>query len=317
MAYEVGTVADADVSAARTVALGGNYRIYISPDNVKRIGTIKTNTDVAAATALADTLTEATLTFEGGFSLSDKGFHHDEITDTPDYVVGVVSNYFTVAASDVAASNPKITLEYYNKANPSVVIADVGTPSVEFEHEDIGEHKDVKFFQKGYSRDLVLGTAPDASNDDKTVTTIAFKKDAGSNVFAKGAELGIYEMPDLSSFKLIVQTDSFANPSTQHNPISVPAGLNSSYWTTVGMTPDPEITFTQKFVSNSEIVQRLSGRHVTLMVEILKNNAVLSSRVVFTEATLNWSQDSGEGEAPVMRNSTARFKDALYFFTGS
>ena len=383
MAYEIGTVADGDITSAKTVALGGNYRVYISPQNVIEVGSIRVLSDKDDSTSNYDADTHGKFVKASGYKFLDalngfgnlpKGGTDPNFTNPAkdatgdvnvnatkatnahfidkDFALSVRSTSIERPSSVSGATNkPKITLIYRDNSfdgdaydnlagnplnvasNANIVYAeynDPGPPAATISLEDqtqIGEIKDATvefsspaiesydglYFQRGYSRDLVLTTPGDASGQIRTITGL--KDDEGLLNIKGGAELVLYEMPDLTSFKLIVQTDSFADPSTVSNPISVPAGLNSSRWVAAGMTPEPEITFTQKFVSNSEIVQRLSGRHVTLMVEIYKNDQVLSSRAIYTEAILNWSHDSGEGEAPVMRNSTARFKDALYFFT--
>ena len=294
MAYEIDEIVTGDISSANTVALGGNYRVYISPQNARLIGVVEALDDHDAATGY-DADDHGTFEKEGDYTFPNAG--------AKNVVASVRSTNLTNPSSD--DNNPKIILDYTDTTNAA---DQDGT--ITFDLPSISEHQDVLFFPRGYSRDVDFGT-----NDNNVKSIQGLKADTGIQYLKKGSEVGIYALPDLTSFKLIVQTDSFADPSTVSNPISVPAGLNSSRWVAAGMTPEPEITFTQKFVSNSEIVQRLSGRHVTLMVEIYKNDQVLSSRAIYTEAILNWSHDSGEGEAPVMRNSTARFKDALYFFT--
>ena len=309
MAYEIGTVADGDITAAQTVALGGNYRVYISSENARLIGTFKAKADVEAAYTAA---THGTLEQDSAYPTPGTGFGTDN-------VVAVVKSNSVESGDD---DKPKLTMSYFNsEATPAVIANHRGV--VELDLSSISEYQDVLVFQRGYSRDVIFNNdagdaaAADITANDEATTAGSLRLIAatGAQHIKAGGEISLFKLPDLDTFKLIVQTDSFADPSTVSNPISVPAGLNSSRWVTAGMTPEPEITFTQKFVSNSEIVQRLSGRHVTLMVEILKNDQVLSSRAIYTEAILNWSHDSGEGEAPVMRNSTARFKDALYFFT--
>ncbi len=104
-------------------------------------------------------------------------------------------------------------------------------------------------------------------------------------------------------------------PSTARDPLNVPSGLNSSAYTVVGPSPTPEITFTQKWQTNESLIQRLAGNRCTLMVEVWKDDLVISDRIILTEAILNWDLDAGEGASPAVRNSRGTFKDALYLFS--
>lgn len=309
MAYEVGDIASSDQITAKTVALGGNYRVYVNKDNARLIGTFRSKADVEAAYTPA---THGSLVQDSSYPTPNVGFGLDDI------VAVVLSN----SVESGGSNKPKLTTAYTNESD--AIIADYrGT--VEFDLPEIAEYQDIVEFQKGYARDVVFkndagdadavaGTI-DGSTDAKTAKSLGLIASTGAQYFKKGGEVGIYKMPDIADFNLITQTDSFAHPSTQSKPISVPAGLNSSRWVVNGMSVEPEITFTQKFLSNTEIIQRLAGQHVTLMVEIYKNDAVLSDRIIFTESILHWGNDSGEGESPVMRNVTARFKEAFYFYS--
>jgi len=275
--WGVGAIAALDLASAKTVALGGNIRLYLAPVNAKRIGIIKATAD------------------DVGVWIPDPD---TAITVAGANLVAVVHG--PVLKSTTDGNHPLITLAITDAGDVAAVVA-----TATFQASSIAKFQG-DYYQKGYSVDIAV-------TGDVLVKTIDSLSSIANVV--KGSEISIYELPVAADFTLVTQTDTFRMPSTSRDPLNVAAGLNSSAFTVAGPSPVPDVNFTQKFLTNEELVQRLAGSRATLMAEIWKDDLVMSDRIMFTEAILNWDLDAGEGASPASRNTRGTFKDALFFFS--
>jgi len=278
--YTVGAIASSDQPTAKTVALGGNFRVYLSPVNVKEIARVTASADNTAA--LVD-IGDTAITAAGA-----------------DLVAAVRSTI--LRPPEGVSGNPLVTLEVTDGADAGSIAA-----TATFNASAIAAYQGDEY-QKGYAVDIAVASSETIKSLD-ALTSVANMR--------KGSQVSIYELPDYSTFKLVNQTDSFGFPSTAPDPLNIPSGLNTSGYTVTGPSKVPEISMAQKFLSNEEMIQRLAGTRCSLMVEILKDDLTLSDRFILTESIVNWEVDSGEGASPATRNVNGIFKEALYFFSAS
>jgi hypothetical protein len=123
----------------------------------------------------------------------------------------------------------------------------------------------------------------------------------------------VYQLPAVTDYELI-QASTEIDFNTKDRPAKgIDAGMESDFWVKRGKAMPGELSIGSKFRSFTDGMARYSGQKCTSMLVGLKEGAVLSDRLVFTQwvGAIKPKLPDGDGEATM--ECAGKFVDHLFF----
>jgi hypothetical protein len=164
-----------------------------------------------------------------------------------------------------------------------------------------------KHFQPGYAVDL-LPSVP-----GKGFTLISGPGVDPVEHVRGPAKVRLYQLPELGSYVSIGGTEDFNFNPKSREPKSMASGMNRAAWSVFGLTQEPDLSFTAKFISAGELPSRADGRRGTLMLVGVKDGQLTGDRAVFVGATLNLKYRHPAGDGASVAECRGKYRDVMYF----
>jgi hypothetical protein len=89
--------------------------------------------------------------------------------------------------------------------------------------------------------------------------------------------------------------------------------MNRAAWSVFGLTQEPDVAFTAKFIGTGELPARADGRRGTLMLLGVKDGQLTGDRAVFVGTTLNLKYRAPAGDGEAVAECKGKYRDVMYF----
>lgn len=158
-------------------------------------------------------------------------------------------------------------------------------------------------FPVGFAVDLV----PSSAKKIKAITSVS----VDATLLAKGAVIAIWGPPDLDGFALVgCTTDKdFSTKARPSRPIA--CGMDGSAFSKRGRSEPGELNITAKVLNFGDGLARFNGVRCTAMVELEKEDTLISARIFFAEYVPTVRATYGDGEDEATFAGTGIYEDLI------
>lgn len=263
----------ADLGIAQAPFFGGEFAVYLSAKPCYRIGTIDL-TAAGTGTYTDDPTTSITAVNASGADLQVMA-ESDIISPGGQFSCWIMgTNASDAVCSGVARFSPPSWV--YNQSYD---------------------------FQQGYAVDVDAGV-----NKFKTVTGVALIQNG-----AKNMKLKVLMLPALTDFSLVGCSTGSDFTDNARPSKAIPCGMKGNAFTKKGRSEQATLKISSNLISFGDGLGRMSGKRCTAMLVGLKEDAVITDRLVFTEYIPRVSPKIGEGDNTSSVDADGNYTDCAYF----
>jgi len=275
MKYNIPTIAAVDLDIAASAEIGLESRVHLSYEPVRLVGEI---------------LFEA----EGNGTDDEGIIYTPDNTYTPPADAGDGRDFQLVAIGPVLSTTAVVvtaSVVFEGGANGTIT-ATLAPPETA---------ADQSFnFPQGLAVDFVPSVA---NNTIRTITAITVA-DGGSS----GARFAIVAMPERASYTEVACTEGKSPTPPAPNSVSIPCGYDSARWVKRGRSVTPELGMKARYKGFGDGLMRANGHRVTAMLEVWKEDRILSERQVFGGWRPKVAAERPDGEGEVMADASGQYE---------
>lgn len=160
-------------------------------------------------------------------------------------------------------------------------------------------------FERGIAADLTL------SGGTLIRTVVSLASILGG---ARAVAFALYQLPEASDYVLVGCTTAKKFNMKSRVPIGINCGMESDKFVKRGRTKPGDLTIDSKFGGMADRLVRFNGAKTTAMLLGIKDGAVTTDRLVFTQYTPTVDVDLPDGDGEAMENAaTGKFVEHGFF----